>query len=1125
MTSIVSYAQNFEDVMLWRALKHVENGFYIDLGAQDPVIDSVSLAFHEHGWRGVHVEPTPHYARMLLAQRPGDVVIEAAVADEAGLITFFEIPETGISTGDPQIAQQHREQGFEIREITVPCVRLSSIFKSCGARDIHWLKIDVEGFELSALASWGKSAARPWIVVVESTLPMSQIDSHQQWESLLLKRGYTHAYFDGLNRYYVSKEKLELKQAFCAPPNVFDGFWLSGTASAVFHLEINNRHNAEMAAVGVQMAHAATEIAELNHQIRTTEAAHIERARALQIQIDAVMAESRQHQQASNTEKMALQSEVVRASGLLVTAKDEFSGLLHNAHQDALRSAHYLAGREREFSAEIAAREQIQGAEISTLQAEIARASALLITARDDFAGQLQVAHQDALKTAHYLASREREFSALVATREQIHAGEISTLQAEIVRASALLITARDDFAGQLEVAHQDALKTAHHLAAREREFSAQVATLELTRNSENAAFQAEIARTNRLLVAAKDEIAAVIQVMQKEALKHAQALAAQESEADERLLAQEREFHVSLTAAQQESARQLQTLQFAADSERERLIHLHHAEASDLKQTLLDREREVGAQMIALQSQASETCNKLAAEHQHRLSLQSEAHADEIRLLQSETQMLQQGVRAQADVELESYRQQLVACDQNLSRLRVELNAMRSSLSWRITAPARNIASLLTSSKAEGGDALIEMFLAPPQSPPDTALIAESHVVPSRPISTENNMQPTPIVVHTGAWEGRSTGRGLQSLDDQEFVQSAYSLVLGRNADPGGKAHFLDQLRGGFSRLNVLSQLRLSPEGEVCVANLPEIDAELAMVTNAKAVVTTFAELLDMQGRAFVQAAYLSLLGREPDAGGLENCVAQLRRGVTKTEVLEQLWLSDEAQFLIAKIQRIRDAVGVHIAAQESASESVGGSSQSGEGQQASSGAALEDIFDCESQDFLCRTFSLLLGRMPDPKAFGTYMHHLDAGVSRIQLLAAIQASTEATIRASFLSRIELAIRHTKIARTPILGAVARIFFGDSEKHDATSRKFRALEFENALALESVSQRFIKTDLEIDSLRGQLRELKVQTSKMLDSIEFSTVETVRQDTSSKQTKLRDLLAQQTSAWKSGVKR
>ena len=56
--TFVSYAQNFEDVMLWRALSDVKQGHYIDIGAQDPVINSVSLAFYEAGWRGIHVEAT-----------------------------------------------------------------------------------------------------------------------------------------------------------------------------------------------------------------------------------------------------------------------------------------------------------------------------------------------------------------------------------------------------------------------------------------------------------------------------------------------------------------------------------------------------------------------------------------------------------------------------------------------------------------------------------------------------------------------------------------------------------------------------------------------------------------------------------------------------------------------------------------------------------------------------------------------------------------------------------------------------------------------------------------------------------------------------------------------------------
>ena len=59
--------------MLWRALGRIENGFYIDVGAHDPVVDSVSKAFYEHGWRGLHVEPLPEYAAVIRQDRPDEM--------------------------------------------------------------------------------------------------------------------------------------------------------------------------------------------------------------------------------------------------------------------------------------------------------------------------------------------------------------------------------------------------------------------------------------------------------------------------------------------------------------------------------------------------------------------------------------------------------------------------------------------------------------------------------------------------------------------------------------------------------------------------------------------------------------------------------------------------------------------------------------------------------------------------------------------------------------------------------------------------------------------------------------------------------------------------------------------
>lgn len=241
--SFISYAQNFEDVMLWRALKHVERGFYIDIGAQDPVIDSVSLAFYEHGWRGVHVEPTTNYAEKIRCSRSNETVIQAALADKAGILKFFEIIDTGLSTGDPQIAEKYRASGFSVLERDVPCLTLANILDRYSDREIHWLKIDVEGMERQVLQGWPPSTVRPWVVVIEGTMPLTREETHDKWEPPLLELGYDFIYFDGLNRFYLSKAHLELKDAFRSGPNVFDGFALSGTASAPFCSQLIQKLN------------------------------------------------------------------------------------------------------------------------------------------------------------------------------------------------------------------------------------------------------------------------------------------------------------------------------------------------------------------------------------------------------------------------------------------------------------------------------------------------------------------------------------------------------------------------------------------------------------------------------------------------------------------------------------------------------------------------------------------------------------------------------------------------------------------------------------------------------------------------------------------------------------------
>ena len=223
----VSYAQNYEDVMLRRALAKVDRGFYIDVGAAEPYADSVTAAFYERGWRGINIEPMPGPFERLARARPQDVNLQVAVENRQTVARYFAVDGgNGISTGIPKLAEEYRDANWDISQVTVAVTTLRDICETyVGEKPVHFLKIDVEGNEREVLASADFNTFRPWIILVEATEPNSQIPSHEGWEVLLLEAKYHFVYFDGLNRFYVSAEKMdELKHAFMVPPNWFDGF-------------------------------------------------------------------------------------------------------------------------------------------------------------------------------------------------------------------------------------------------------------------------------------------------------------------------------------------------------------------------------------------------------------------------------------------------------------------------------------------------------------------------------------------------------------------------------------------------------------------------------------------------------------------------------------------------------------------------------------------------------------------------------------------------------------------------------------------------------------------------------------------------------------------------------------
>ncbi len=236
--SFVSYAQNFEDVLLWRALKGVQRGVYVDVGASHPVIDSVTYAFYERGWRGINIEPVAADHALLEQQRPGDVNLQVAAGDRSATLPLFQFGVRGLSTLSTTVTEHHRKVGLPANSVDVKVMPLRDICAEHVTGEIHFLKIDVEGFEADVLRGMDFQRWRPWILLIEATLPNSQEATHLAWEPMLLEQGYVYCYFDGLSRYYVAKERERtLAPSLACQPNVFDGFTTAALVRAQAELE------------------------------------------------------------------------------------------------------------------------------------------------------------------------------------------------------------------------------------------------------------------------------------------------------------------------------------------------------------------------------------------------------------------------------------------------------------------------------------------------------------------------------------------------------------------------------------------------------------------------------------------------------------------------------------------------------------------------------------------------------------------------------------------------------------------------------------------------------------------------------------------------------------------------
>jgi FkbM family methyltransferase len=225
---VISFAQNAEDVVLWRLFRKLERpGFFVDVGAAHPVADSVTKWFSLKGWGGVNIEPVDRLFAQLAADRPNQVNLNVACGAEACTTKIAVAGEArwGHSSIDPSVVARLVEAGMVDHMADVEVVTLSSIIERYAPESgVDFLKIDVEGAEAEVLAGAELSLHRPRVLIIEATEPGSSRRNHERWEHFVLESGYTCCLFDGLNRFYCRSDDDEAVHRLQVPANTLDEY-------------------------------------------------------------------------------------------------------------------------------------------------------------------------------------------------------------------------------------------------------------------------------------------------------------------------------------------------------------------------------------------------------------------------------------------------------------------------------------------------------------------------------------------------------------------------------------------------------------------------------------------------------------------------------------------------------------------------------------------------------------------------------------------------------------------------------------------------------------------------------------------------------------------------------------
>lgn len=170
-----SFAKSGEDIQMGQLLKHVQNGFYIDIGSHHPIFGNNTYYFYVRGWKGICIDPNPKFEPLYKKYRPEDKFLNIGIGLQNQALNYYSFSSDLLNTFSEKQANEMRLHHHLKEVIKVPVQPLSQVleFYKIGTTSIDIMSIDAEGYDFEVVKSNDWQKFRPKYVLIETNENLS----------------------------------------------------------------------------------------------------------------------------------------------------------------------------------------------------------------------------------------------------------------------------------------------------------------------------------------------------------------------------------------------------------------------------------------------------------------------------------------------------------------------------------------------------------------------------------------------------------------------------------------------------------------------------------------------------------------------------------------------------------------------------------------------------------------------------------------------------------------------------------------------------------------------------------------------------------------------------------------